>query len=281
MPNADTSAAPTALVTGASSGVGYELAVRLLDEGWRVVALQRKPVPDNDSRVVAALAEARLVVHRADLAVPSELAAALATIGRAEPRIDWLVNNAGVSLEGPRPTASGRDVHFEVNVLAPYLVTRALLPNVAASAHRTIVQVSSNALLWASPLSREELLRPTRFKKLTGPYASSKLALSLWTRAFAARLPEGVSMLSVCPGGNDTQMTRSAGMPALLRLFVPLFFRHPKNGAAALLQASVLRPPSAPPFANGTFVNRGKATPLPQAERADELLSWVEEEAAS
>ncbi|APR75930.1 oxidoreductase [Minicystis rosea] len=269
----DTTNHRTALITGASSGVGAELARRLLAEGWRVLALVRSPLRAEDPALRDAMRAGLLRTYMADLAVPAALAAALADIRAQEARIDLLVNNAGVSLERAQPAPSGRDLHFEVNVLAPYLVTTALLPLVAASAHRTVLQVSSNALLSVKALDLDELVHPTRFAKLFGPYASSKLALSLWTAAFAHTAPAGVSILSACPGANDTPMTRGAGMPGWLRVFVPVLFRHPRRGAATLHHAALA--PRARSLEPGVFLNRGRPTSLPFAERAEDVLARV------
>jgi NAD(P)-dependent dehydrogenase (short-subunit alcohol dehydrogenase family) len=270
---------PVALVTGASSGVGRELMLRLLSQGWRVLALQRSKLASEDPVVQAAMRDGRLSTHLVDLSVPERLAATLEQLAVAEPRIDLLVNNAGVSLANASAGASGRDLHFEVNVLAPYLITRALLPNVAASQHRTVLQVSSNALFSVKALSREELLRPSHFRKLLGPYAVSKLALSLWTQGLASLVPQGVTLLSACPGGNDTPMTRGAGMPSALRMLVPFLFRHPRQGADTLLAASVLHRGAAYP--SGAFIVRRRPRVLPYQQRASEVLSWVEQEAAA
>ncbi|AKF04616.1 SDR family NAD(P)-dependent oxidoreductase [Sandaracinus amylolyticus] len=264
-----TSRSPVALVTGASSGVGLALTSRLLAERWSVVTLTRSPLPQHDPALAAARAEGRLRAHHADLADLRGLARALEGIAAAEPRIDLLVNNAGVSLDAPRAAASGRDVHFDVNVLAPYVIARALAPNVAKGEHRTILNVSSNALLQVKELDLDELMRPTRFTKLFGSYAASKLALSLWTHEMAALLPGGVEMRSVCPGANDTPMTRGAGMPGWLRVLVPILFRDPKHGAARVLDAARGGLP------RGAFLHRGRPAAIPHLHRAREVHDLV------
>lgn len=262
---------PTALITGATSGVGAELTGRLLGEGWRVLALVRSSFREDASpHIRDALRTGALRVYRTDLAEPSALTATLAELRAHEARIDLLVNNAGVSLDRAAPAPSGRDLHFEVNVLAPYLITTALLPLVTASAHRTILQVSSNALLTVKAFSLDELEQPTRFAKLFGPYAASKLALSLWTTAFARTAPSGLVIRSACPGPNDTPMTRGAGMPRWLRILVPFLFRHPRRGAATLHDAAF-----AHGVASGAFLHRGRPTALPFHDRADEVLARI------
>jgi NAD(P)-dependent dehydrogenase (short-subunit alcohol dehydrogenase family) len=261
----------TAVVTGASSGIGLALTSRLLTEGWRVVTLQRAALPPEGAVFQRALAEARLRPHRVDLSDLAALPAIVAQIAEEEPSIDLLVNNAAVSLDAPRAAPSGRDVHLDVNVLAPYVLVDGLLASVARSTHKQIVNVSSNACLGVGQLSFEELAHPTRFEKLFGPYAASKLALSLWTHDLAPRLSRDVELRSVCPGANDTPMTRGKGMPGWLRLVVPLLFGAPDGGAGRIWSAA-LGTSKAP---RGAFVHKGKATPLPCLAQASTVHTQV------
>ncbi|MFY2560773.1 SDR family NAD(P)-dependent oxidoreductase [Corallococcus terminator] len=266
----------TAVVTGASSGVGYELLLQLLRDGWRAIALNRSDVVGADEADAALVEQAkrdgRLRVHRGDLMDRATLDETLATIQRDERVIDLVVNNAGVSLDAPRAAPSGRDVHFEVNVLAPYLVTTALSPLVAASTDGMILNVASNALLQVKRLDLPDLVAPRVFRKLLGTYAESKLALALWTYALAPTLAkDGVTLASVCPGPNDTSMTRGRGMPSWLVWVVPFLFGHPKKGARRVLDAALGRQ-RAP---SGAFVNRGKPARLPLSALAPEVLAFV------
>jgi NAD(P)-dependent dehydrogenase (short-subunit alcohol dehydrogenase family) len=267
----------TAVVTGASSGIGRALTSRLLGEGWRVVTLQRTPSPPEGAVFHQGLEEARLRHHQVDLSDLAALGGIVAQIAEEEPAIDLLVNNAAVSLAAPRAAPSGRDVHLDVNVLAPYVLAEGLLASVARSTHKQIVNVSSNACLGVKELSFAELSHPTRFEKLFGSYAASKLALSLWTHDLAPQLPRDVELRSVCPGANDTPMTRGGGMPTWLRLLVPLLFGDPGDGAARLWEAA-LGPARAP---RGAFLHKRKATPLPCLERAAAVHALVRELVAS
>lgn len=266
----------TAVVTGASSGVGYEIALQLLRDDWRIIALNRSDLVGVDAADAALVEQTkrddRLRVHRGDLADRAALDVILTTVQRDERIIDLVINNAGVSLEAPRAAPSGRDVHFEVNVLAPYLVTTALAPLVAASKEGMILNVASNALLQVKRLDLSDLVAPKAFRKLLGTYAESKLALALWTHALAPSLAEkGVTLASVCPGPNDTPMTRGRGMPAWLGWLVPFSFGHPEKGARRVLDAA-LGPKRAP---SGAFVNKGKPAPLPLLAQASEVLAFV------
>lgn len=264
------------VVTGISSGVGQELARQLLREGHQIVGLGRRE--PEDAELAAAQAQGRLRLYRADLADAAGLDVALAALVQAEPRVDALVNNAGVGLEALQYSPQGREMHFEVNTRAPHAILTALLPRLRAGRWRRVVNVSSDAALMVRGYEPQRLVRPQRFRKLLGPYAHSKLALSLWTQALAPRLAaEGVHVISANPGGNRTAMTQSAGMPAWLRPLVrfSFVFRHPSHGAGLLQQALFGDHPA------GAFVNKRRTVALPFAERAAETLALVEGLASS
>jgi NAD(P)-dependent dehydrogenase (short-subunit alcohol dehydrogenase family) len=211
-----------ALVTGANSGIGLQLTLLLLREGWDVVAVIRSDFPQNQAEIQEALAHRRLRIYRTDLGQPESLKITLEEIVREEKRIEILFNNAGVAppkLEvGPR----GYDLAFEVNTLAPYLVTKGLLPLIKAGTKKTIVNTSSAAANMVRSISSKEMLHPTVFRVFSGPYGRSKLALSLWTQAWAEDLAtHGIRMVSVDPGANTTAMNdpwRKSSAPLWIRL---------------------------------------------------------------
>ncbi|GAB2796405.1 hypothetical protein GCM10027275_47160 [Rhabdobacter roseus] len=261
----------TALITGANSGIGLELTKRLLQEGWHVRALIRSDFPATESTLAQALATGQLRTYRADLSQLGALKAVLKQIIEKEEKIDVLFNNAAVSLEYLKPSPQKRDLHFEVNALVPYLILRELKPLLLKGTLKTVVNTSSNALLMAKKFNPQTLQYPTTFRKITGIYGESKLALSLWTSALAPSLrAEGITIRSVCPGGNKTPMTGGKGMPGWLLLVRHLFFSHPRVGAGKLYAAAFDAP-------TGAFINKGKATPLPFAHHAPEVLAMVEE----
>ena len=177
-----------------------------------------------------------------------------------------------MSLGAPRMTPQGREIHFEVNTLAPFVVLSRLRPLLERSEDALVVNVSSNAALMVKSFDPASLERPTTFKKLFGPYAASKLALSMWTHALAPQLSAApIRIVSVCPGPNKTPMTAGDGMPWWLSMLRQFTFRHPSAGAHTVRQAIALR--SAP---MGAFIVKGKPTPIPFIERAPEILELVE-----
>jgi short-subunit dehydrogenase len=184
------------LLTGASSGIGRALAVRLAKEGAVVVlAARRLDLLDTLADEIAAAGHVRPVVIRTDLTEPGAadalVASALQALGGA---IDVVINNAGDGLVGALSVigdgASGRGV-FEVNFWAPLAVTAAVVPAMTAAGSGTVVNVTST--MQAVPLP------------LLGYYASSKAALAQATRSLRLELAETpIRVVEVAPGATDT-----------------------------------------------------------------------------
>ena len=177
--------ASTALITGASRGIGREVARTLVSESWHVVSGVRDP----KSAPPGTQAE---VVDMAD----SESVEALAKRLRARnKRLDALVNNAGV-YQGP-----ARYI-WDVNVLGPLLLTRALEPLLARNA-RVVMVTSSLGQLSVQPASLVKRLSNPKLslteleglaKEAPGGYGASKAALTAMARLFAKELrPRGFS----------------------------------------------------------------------------------------
>ncbi|AUX39009.1 short-chain dehydrogenase [Sorangium cellulosum] len=262
----------TALVTGASSGVGLELTRKVLTEGGHVIALIRSDLPAGEAALEEAQRAGRLRIYRTDLEDFAKLRASLAEIRAKEARIDVLFNNAGVSLGAPRSSPQGRDVHFDVNTVAPYVIVRELRPLLEAGRSRTVVNTSSNAMLFVKRFDPDQLEKGTEFRKLFGPYAASKLALSLWTAALAADLArDGIEIRSVHPGGIKSTMTRSSGMPFWLLPIAHLFFAPPSRGASRLHDVAFGRFRGK----SGVFVNEDREVPVPFSDHADAVLAKV------
>jgi NADP-dependent 3-hydroxy acid dehydrogenase YdfG len=131
---------PTAVVTGASSGIGAATARRLAAEGYAVVAAARRV-----DRLTALVDEIGGTAVRCDVTDPAQVAHLAEVVG---PRLDVLVNNAGAALgQAPVADADPEDWRrmFDVNVLGLLHVTRALLPALVASGAGTIVNMGSTA----------------------------------------------------------------------------------------------------------------------------------------
>ncbi|WP_127582090.1 SDR family NAD(P)-dependent oxidoreductase [Paenibacillus koleovorans] len=267
----------TALITGAGSGIGLALTRRLLNENWQVVGLNRSAFPAEDPIVQEAAMERRLREYRADLADFRQLKQALELILAQESRLDLIFNNAGGSLPEIRYSPQGRELHYELQTVAPYLIMMELKGLLERGEHRKVVNTSTNAFASLTTFNASTLEQPTSFRKLFGPYAATKLALSLWTREAGPQLfaQEGITVLSVDPGGNNTINPKNrAGLPFLLRPVMKLLFPDPSKGAGLLYDAALGRQGDVP---SGGYLTKGRPSKLKFAEQGAEVLARVDE----
>ena len=272
-------AGTTALVTGASSGIGRVTARELACRGATVVLACR-----SEARTQPVLAEIARLTGRADAAVwlPLDLAdfasvrACAEGFLRLERPLHLLVNNAG--LAGARGlTRDGFEMAFGVNHLGHFLLTRCLEDRLITSAPARVVTVASRAHRGAGGLDWAALRRPTR--SLTGirEYAASKLANILFSAALARRLADrGVGAYAVHPGVVDTEVWRT--VPGALRPLLRLRgLLTPEDGARTSLHCCV----DALPGESGLYFARSSpVTPSRRARDgalADEL--WQRSEA--
>lgn len=205
-----------ALVTGANKGIGLEVARQLGKAGHRVLLGARdeargraaaKTLQDEgiDVRFVAI-----------DLSDAAALAAAAADIGENEGRIDILINNAGVAVQGDGlPGTVDMDAvrrSFETNYFGTIAVTQALLPLVRKSSAGRIVNVSSS--LGSIALNADPDWAYAAVK-LTG-YNASKAALNMFTVLLAAELKDtGIKVNAVNPGYTATDLNGNSGHQSL------------------------------------------------------------------
>ncbi|WP_379153682.1 SDR family NAD(P)-dependent oxidoreductase [Paenibacillus sp. sgz5001063] len=231
----------TALITGANNGIGLELTRKMLGEGWQIIALIRSNYPTDDTLISRAVKCGQLRIYKADLSDFTALRHALNEIKAREQKIDLLFNNAGGSFPELSNSRQGREMHFDLQTVAPYLITMELKELLQKGQIKTVVNTSSNAFMTMKQFDPDMLEHPTAFKKLFGPYATSKLALSLWTRELAPQLAaEGILIRSADPGGNNTiRSGKKSGLPFWLKPIMKLFFHHPSHGAGLLYNAAL------------------------------------------
>ncbi|SFQ28263.1 MULTISPECIES: SDR family NAD(P)-dependent oxidoreductase [Actinomadura] len=182
----------TALVTGATAGIGRSVAVQLAERGAAVVVHGRDA--RRGAEVVAEITgrggTARFV--SADLADPGEVAKLAAEAGE----VDILVNNAGVYefTSTPGTSAAAFDRHVAINTRAPFLLVGALAPAMAKRGYGQIVNVTSTAGTAVAPVGTA--------------YGASKAATELLTRSWATEFGAGgVRVNGVSPGPTRTDGT--------------------------------------------------------------------------
>jgi NAD(P)-dependent dehydrogenase (short-subunit alcohol dehydrogenase family) len=231
-----------ALVTGASAGIGLELTRKLLSDNWQVVALNRSDFPEDDTKIQKAVMNGWLRIYKtADLTDYASLRRTLEEIKGKEQRIDILFNNAGASFSELSYSKQGREKHYELLTVVPYIILAEIKELIKNSSLKTVINTSSSALNYVKEFNIEILERPKAFRKLLGPYATSKLALSLWTQAIAPQLAkEGIKIRSVDPGGNNTlRKGKKSGLPLVVNLLMKLFFSPPTHGASQLYEGAL------------------------------------------
>lgn len=263
----------TAMVTGANSGIGFELTKKLLLDNWAVIALIRSDFTITEPVINEAISKNQLRIYKADISDFKSLKSALIRIVTAEPSIDVLFNNAGVGNNSLQYSPQGRELHYEVNTVAPYIITMSMKDLLKRGVGKTVINTSSNILLTVKKFDLTKLENPTGFKKLFGIYALSKLALTLWTKELSKTLKaEGIEIRSVCPGGNKTQMTGSNGMPFLLKWVAKFLFKHPEIGAKKVFDAYEKYR-----GITGDFIEKGKNTPTKFSEMSSSILTKMDE----
>ena len=205
----------TVLVTGSIDGIGRQTAVELAALGADVL------VHGRDARrgaaalaaVQAASAGGSAALYLANLSTVAGVRELGARIRAEHARLDVLVNNAGVYSHERRVTGDGLELTFAVNVLAPFVLSHELLPQLRAAASSRIVNLSS-ASHWTGEVHWADLQFAGAYDPIAA-YDQSKLAVTLLTFELARRLT-GSSVTVVCldPGDVDTKMLR-AGWPDL------------------------------------------------------------------
>jgi NAD(P)-dependent dehydrogenase (short-subunit alcohol dehydrogenase family) len=175
----------TALVTGATSGIGRAIAMRLSREGASVIVHGRDS--ERGAETVEAIeaegGHARFI--GADLGDTGSVGDLITEVGHVE----VLVNNAGVSFFGETAEldAEGFDQLFDANVRAPYLLVAALGPKMAANGNGAIINVSS--------------MSGTVGLAAAAAYGATKASLASMTRSWAAEFsPAGVRVNAISPG---------------------------------------------------------------------------------
>ncbi len=207
----------TAIITGASRGIGLAIAKALTREGVRLAMLSRTQ-PKVRGRFIPC--------DLADLdSIPAAVAAALKHLGGC----DVLINNAGIFLEKPVTEISRKDWErvLGVNATAAFLVTREVLPAMIARRRGRIINICSTA--------------STQGYLYQSAYVASKHALLGFARALAIEVkPHNIHVYNLCPGGVDTDLIKGTHLgerlkgqtlitPADIADWVVVLLRQPEN----------------------------------------------------
>lgn len=194
------------VVTGATSGIGKELARGLVDRGALVTLVARNPAKadataDELAKAPGAADQPDVVI--ADLGDLASVRKAARELDNRYDRIDTLVNNAGVHLPVAQTSVDGFDLMMATNHLGPFLLTNLLLDKMRASGPSRIVITGSEAHHFCRRPDVARLAEPARYSTLGSQmrYGQSKLMNLLFTAELGRRLHgSGVTANTFCPG---------------------------------------------------------------------------------
>jgi short-subunit dehydrogenase len=223
----------SALITGASAGIGREFARQLAGRGRSLILVARREQKLNELREDLKQQHPNLTVHirKADLADPTQLKELVAWLEREKIDVDLLINNAGLGDLGPFATSDPirNEQMTLVNVVALTSLTRHLLPQMIARKRGGILNVSSSAGFLPIP----------NF----AVYAATKAYVTSFSEALRAELHgTGVSVCALCPGPVHTEFLEVAKRPGGWResgpKFVHIGVEQVVRDALAALEAS-------------------------------------------
>jgi NAD(P)-dependent dehydrogenase (short-subunit alcohol dehydrogenase family) len=214
-----TYAGKTALVTGSTDGLGRELALALAAQGAHVIVHGRNV--ERGRAVVAEITAAGAGSARfiaADFASMQAVRDFADTIAAAYPKLDLLVNNAGIGILSTQPrrtSADGYEMHFAVNYLAGWVLVNRLQPNLAAAAPSRVINVASGS---SAPIDFDDVMleKPGAYEQaIDRAYGQSKLAqVSMTIELAPAFAKRGITMISLHPATlMNTTMVKGIGIP--------------------------------------------------------------------
>jgi dehydrogenase/reductase SDR family member 12 len=225
------------LVTGASAGIGREIARAAATAGAQVIAVARNLQALHALAAECANGAGRIVPVAADLSLVAANRALVTEAQRHGP-IDVLVNNVGVMLDAPATTVEGIDAAFATNLLGGYVLTEGLIAAGGLSADARIVNISSGGM-YAVPLDVAALDRQSGYDG-TLAYARHKRAQVVLSAAWRATAGANRDVYVMHPGWVATPGVERS-LPNFQRLLRPLL-REPAAGGDTALWLAAERP---------------------------------------
>src|ERR1700751_2901051 len=211
----------TIVITGASDGVGAAAARRLRRGGENVVVVGR-----SESKAAAVAAELDAAYFVADFSDLSQVRGLADKIRSEYPRIDVLANNAGGMFTKVHDTADGHEITFQVNYLAPFVLTTQLM-DVLVDSRATVINTTSSSQRLLPRVSIDDFETTDRRRSSTA-YALTKLAIVLFTRELHRRYhANGLSTAAFHPGYVDSNFGDASGSRILgfMKYYVPIMTR--------------------------------------------------------
>jgi NAD(P)-dependent dehydrogenase (short-subunit alcohol dehydrogenase family) len=227
-----------AIVTGANTGLGFETARMLAEHGASVIVAVRDV---EKGKRAAGRITGDVSVQALDLTSLESVRAAAAELRAAHPRIDLLVNNAGVMYTPKQTTADGFELQFGTNHLGHFALTGLLLDRLLPVEGSRVVTVSSTGHRIRAAIHFDDLQWERSYSRIEA-YGQAKLANLLFTYELQRRLAAHASTIAAAahPGVSNTELARNT--PTALRVPVswvaPLLTQEPAMGALPTVRAA-------------------------------------------
>lgn len=232
-----------AVVTGANTGLGFETARVLAERGASVVLAVRDIEKGKQAaaRITEQVPGAVLAVQRLDLTSLESVRTAAAELHATHPRIDLLINNAGIMYPPRQTTRDGFELQFGVNHLGHFALTGLLLDQLLPLPGSRVVTVASVAHRVRADIHFGDLHWERSYNRIAA-YGQSKLANLMFTYELQHRLASQGTTISVAahPGMADTDLARNvpAPMRVLTPVIGPLITQKATMGALPTLRAA-------------------------------------------
>ena len=226
--------AKTAIITGANSGIGLEAAVELARQGANVVLACRNPNKGEAAKtdIEQRAGNGTVTLMSLDLASFASIRGFAKEALDQLPRIDILLNNAGIVARQRTATVDGFEQTFGVNHLGHFLLTTLLLDRITTTPEARIVTVASHAHKFAGGGLDFDDLQTERGYKAMRVYGKSKLANIMFTRELARRIADtSATANSVHPGFVASNFGRNDPLGNLAMTLAKPFALSPSKGA--------------------------------------------------
>ncbi|CAH1205249.1 SDR family NAD(P)-dependent oxidoreductase [Paenibacillus sp. JJ-223] len=234
---------PIVVITGATSGLGQLAALELAKRGMQLVltARSRERAAATHKLIVETVPSAQIQFFYGDLSSMQDVQRIGQEIGTAFPKIDVLLNNAGLHAFEPRTTSEGLPEMMAVNYLSPWLLTHTLLTSLRNAGNARIVNVASEASRRHGTLTLPDDLTDTSPFTARGSspiYGKTKLLNIMFTAELARRCAgSGISTNALNPGFNVTGLGRELRFASVLeRILNALRIGDPRRGTDMMVR---------------------------------------------
>jgi NAD(P)-dependent dehydrogenase (short-subunit alcohol dehydrogenase family) len=255
---AEKTAPRLAVVTGFSSGIGFEVARGLAEQGWRVLGVARSQIRGRRAVEILRAQTGNPGIHffTADLSLLSETRTLGQRLVAGNPKIDLLINNAGAIFSQREETEEGHERTLALNHLSPFVLTETLLPSLTGR----IINVTSSTHHGAQ-LNLDDLGMAGNYSGWR-QYQHTKLMNVLFTRKLSELLPEHSTASCLHPGFVRTRIGSNNGLFWRLAMKMQMLMAvKPREAARGVLRLALESGLS------GLYFDRGHpATPSPAGQ---------------